>query len=309
MRTIFGLLLAFLVFSSCDDGDVITVDLDFDQELSFCNNNTESFIVYDLRSDPSESLSLSFPVANNEILFEEATLIDNPTELTINGSTVRFIYRTYNRDINDSSINGEFCDVIQPSDLIIQEDFESMSGTVEITATVVDDDNDGIPTAFEGADPNGDGDFSDSLDSDMDGIFDYLDDDDDNDNVLTESEIDNSDGDDDPTTNPMDTDEDGTPDYLDTDDDGDLILTIEEDANRNRNPLDDVSDNNGVLIPLFRSPIDDIQFPNQELRDDNAYTRTVTTRFIVRDVDIEILRTDFIDLGFLESTITVELDN
>ena len=99
MRNFFVVLFAMFLITSCDDGDVITVDLDFDQELSICENNTESYIVYDLRNDPSESLSLLFPRIGNTSLFTDPTPVDTPTMLTINGTSVRFIYRTYNRDI------------------------------------------------------------------------------------------------------------------------------------------------------------------------------------------------------------------
>ncbi|RZN82928.1 MAG: hypothetical protein EVB11_07070 [Winogradskyella sp.] len=314
MRNIFVVLFALFLMTSCDDGDIITVDLSFDQELSICENNTESFIVYDLRNDPSESLSLLFPRTGNETLFTDPTPENTPATLTINGSSIRFIYRTYNRDIVDTTTNQEFCNTLTPADLIILEDYEAMDGDVEVTVTVVDDDNDGIPTSFEGADPNGDGDFSDSLDTDGDGIFDYLDEDDDNDNVKTINEIDNTDGDDDPTTNPMNSDfglvnGDDIPDYLDTDDDGDMVPTIEEDEDGDMNPRDDLANNaDNIQVPHYLNTIETINYGNPGNTSNNIYTRTVNTSFMVKEIDLEILRTDIVDLGTLVSTISVEQD-
>jgi hypothetical protein len=81
-----------------------------------------------------------------------------------------------------------------------------------------DDDNDGVPTATEQADPNGDGDPADARDLDRDGVVNYRDNDDDNDNTLTKAEDANSDSDGNPATMPTDADGDAIPDYLDPDD-------------------------------------------------------------------------------------------
>ena len=51
----------------------------------------------------------------------------------------------------------------------------------------------------------------------------------------------NTDGDNDPTTNPLDTDNDGIPNYLDDDDDGDDVLTRFEDENGDGPQNDDLN--------------------------------------------------------------------
>jgi hypothetical protein len=130
-----------------------------------------------------------------------------------------------------------------------------------------DDDGDGVPNVFE--DFNGDGDLTND-DIDGDGIPNYLDDDDDGDGILTADEAIDANGDPidtdgDGDVNYLDrdddgdglfsnfesgdTDGDGVPDYLDDDDDGDSILTINENADPNAdgNPIDAVdSDSNGI---------------------------------------------------------------
>ena len=76
-------------------------------------------------------------------------------------------------------------------------------------------------------------------DKDQDGIPDYLDGDNDNDNILDLFEA----GDKDPTTPPVDTDKDGTPDYNDDDSDGDSIKdSIESAGDKLKPPLDTDSD-------------------------------------------------------------------
>ncbi|ARV10706.1 hypothetical protein BTO05_03530 [Winogradskyella sp. PC-19] len=311
MRNIFVVLVALFLMSSCDDGDVITIDLDFDQELSLCSNNTDSFIIYDLRNDPSESLSLVIPRSTSEVVpFFNPTPLDNPESITIDNASNRFLYRTYNRDLLDSGSNQELCSAVIPSDLIIQESYEATGGTAEITTTIVDDDNDGIPSEFEGrgeADANGN--FPDAEDFDGDGVPNYLDQDDDDDNVPTLFEIDteNADGDDNPTTNFLDTDGDTIPDYLDEDDDGDDIPTINEDANGDKNPRNDTSINsNGILIADYLSDEVSINHESPGKVLINEYTRVTTSRIFIKDYNLEILSGDLIDFGTLINTITVQ---
>ncbi|WP_296386862.1 hypothetical protein [Winogradskyella sp.] len=299
----FYIIFCFVFLTACDDGDILTVELAFDQELERCENDNESYLIYDTREDPNESLSLIIERnTDNELLFTEPTTVGSPTVLLMSSNT-RFIYRTYNRAI----ATDELCDVIPPADLNIVESYEATTGTVEVTVTIEDDDGDGIPSDLEGRDPNGDGDFSDAQDWDNDGIADYLDEDDDNDNVKTEFELDdtNADGDNDPTTNPLDTDGDGNPDYLDEDDDGDLTPTIEEDEDGDQNPRNDQNTNpDGDLVSHYLNTLEMTMYANPGFTDDNKYTRTITTSFIIRDVDLEILRTTLVEFGILTTTIT-----
>jgi hypothetical protein len=302
----FYIVCCFVFLTACDDGDILNVELEFDQELDRCENDNASYLIYDTREDPNESLSLIIERnVNNELLFTEPTPVGEPVILNINSNT-RFVYRTYNRAI----ANDELCDIIPPADLNIVENYEANTGSVEITVTIEDDDGDGVPTEFEGRgelDINGV--YSNAADFDNDGIPDYLDDDDDNDNVKTIIEIDNSDGDNDPTTNPLNTDAnlpngDNAPDYLDVDDDGDGVITRLEDESMDMNPTNDLAANaDGDLTPHYLNVLETISYADSGLTDDNEYTRTVTTRFIVRDIDLEILRTTEIDFGILITTL------
>jgi len=63
MRQSFFAILSFcLLFQSCNDGDIILVELEFDQELLLCGDlNSANYVIYDTRIDPFESLTLLFP--------------------------------------------------------------------------------------------------------------------------------------------------------------------------------------------------------------------------------------------------------
>ena len=117
----------------------------------------------------------------------------------------------------------------------------------DIDALDADDDGDGLDTADEDLDGNGDpGDD----DTDMDGTPNYLDADDDNDGVSTSDEDRNNNGD--PTDD--DSDSDGTPNYLDVDDDGDGVNTVDEDVDNDGDPTNDDTNANGT--PDFLDPCD-----------------------------------------------------
>ncbi|MCR1026640.1 hypothetical protein NQT66_17610, partial [Cellulophaga baltica] len=133
-------------------------------------------------------------------------------------------------DVNDGfDVNDEIND---PAN-----DLPDTDGTEDVNYRDLDDDGDGINTPDEDAngdgdptndDTDGDGtpdylDPTDGIDTDGDGVPDATDLDDDNDGILDVVEDPNTDGDNDPLTNPTDTDGDGIPNHLDIDADNDGI--------------------------------------------------------------------------------------
>ncbi len=133
-------------------------------------------------------------------------------------------------NINDGfDVNDEIDD---PSN-----DLPNTDGTEDVNYRDIDDDGDGINTIDEDADGDGDPtnddtdgdgtpdylDPTNGLDTDGDGVADSVDLDDDNDGILDSVEDSNTDGDNDPLTNPDDTDNDGIPNHLDIDADNDGI--------------------------------------------------------------------------------------
>lgn len=136
MRKSFFILLATIfTITSCDDGDIITVDLEFDKNLKLCGDeNSTNYVIYALKEGANESLTLLFP-SNTE-----NNLIFNPTEtpysgsFNINNNTVKFNYRTYNGDPEEM-----ICQEIPSSTVSIIRDYEAENGTVYYTTTYEDD--------------------------------------------------------------------------------------------------------------------------------------------------------------------------
>jgi hypothetical protein len=137
MRKLSVLLVMFAItLFSCGDGDVIEFELDFDQDLELCGDiNSENYLVYDVKTDPNESLILLFPgtTANDLIFYPQ----ESPTEgsITINGSSNRFNYRLYNGDPLEI-----ICQDIPSSEVSVTTDYESSGGSINYVTTFVDDE-------------------------------------------------------------------------------------------------------------------------------------------------------------------------
>ncbi|WP_452224745.1 hypothetical protein [Lacinutrix chionoecetis] len=297
MRLIFSFIALAFLFTSCDDGDIITAELDFDDTFSICGE----LVCYKIKTEPSESLSVVINTTIETLLETEEdadnplliTLVNNnPTFLT--GSGNQFNYRTYNNTVTGNA----FCSAVPPSDLSITNDYSSDVGAV-FTIELTEDDNDGIPAELE--DINGDGDL-DNDDTDGDGLPNYLDADDDGDNVNTSVEMPNYSVEF-QLTQALDTDGDGIPNYLDTDDDNDGVPTINEEgvSTPNQNPADDITDNTVGADYLNADVVNNV--PATAYR-----SHTITQEFQVylqlTNVNISILTQDILEFGFLNASET-----
>ncbi|KAB1070721.1 hypothetical protein F6U93_01675 [Tamlana haliotis] len=292
MRKLFFVLIAFsLLFNmSCDDGDIITVELDFDDIFYSCGVN--NLVFYKTKEDPSESLSLKLTgVTLSELLVVDANGVFEET-YTIS-ATNPFNYRTYSNETLPSDL---FCSDVPDSDVKITEDIESTSGFADVKTVLTEADDDGIPSAFE--DINGNGDLTDD-DTDSDGIPNYIDSDDDGDNILTADENPDPDGDGD-FSDAQDTDNDGIPDYLDADDDGDNVLTRdEENDSQDFNPANDITDSAvgpDYLNAQVATSVAATGYRGQ------VYTQYYKVTVNLRNIDIEILSADEVDFGELENS-------
>ncbi|MAM19303.1 MAG: hypothetical protein ABGW91_11675 [Christiangramia sp.] len=228
-RVIFPIFIVML-FAACDDGEIVVDNLDFeDSTVDFCDGPGNSKdVIYAYKNDGSfESFSVEI---NNGILEtnENGQIIPPEEEtLQVNLNTEGLAtYRIYNTEVP----SDYFCSVVPPSNIQITQEWISGDGAkmfIQKYATDIaanaDADGDGLTNLEEN--------FQEEQDTDEDGIPDYLDVDDDNDNVYTSRELEGSDTDPVVVINGkefLDTDEDGIPDYLDEDDDNDGIPTRNE---------------------------------------------------------------------------------
>ena len=142
MRNFIYVFFTILILFSCNDGDVLEVELEFDQTLEFCDQSSTSYLVYDINQNPFESLSLIFPRNTTTELIFAPTENNYVDEFNINGSSVRFNYRTY-----DGNPENLLCALVPDPSTNIVNNYESPSGLVTTLTTFKDDDEDGIPTS------------------------------------------------------------------------------------------------------------------------------------------------------------------
>lgn len=292
MRHLFLSLISIsiLSFYSCDDGDIITVDLEFDETFKACG--TKGLVFYKTKNNPSESLSISIASLSISDLLEvgENNIYEADFALS---TTNTFNYRTYSNASLPTS--GLFCSDVPLSSVNIVTDIVSTSGNVHIKTILTEDDNDGIPAYLE--DINGNGDLTDD-DTDGDGIPNYLDEDDDGDNILTKNEKPNPNGDND-LSDAQDTDGDGIPDYLDNDDDGDGVLTRdEENQSVDQNPANDISLNG---IADYLNPEVATTVPATAFRQHIIY-QTYLVTLTVSNFDLQIISLDVYEFGVLDDS-------
>jgi len=292
MRKLIFIFCISVFLTSCNDGDIITVDLDFDDTFSYCGE----LVFYKTKSDPAESLSLKLtsPVTTIEDLIDVDPDGTKITEFTLNGTSNVFNYRSYN-----NNPNNVFCNDI-PANVTIISDSQSDDGSVVVNSLLTEDDNDGIPAELEDINENGD---LDDDDTDGDGLPNYLDDDDDGDNVSTAIENPNYSASD-LLTNAQDSDADTIPDYLDTDDDGDGVLTRdEENETQDQNPTNDITDN--TIGPDYLNDQVSIETPATAFRI-HTIKQTFTISAVVSDFSFPNLNQDELDFGILDPSPTTE---
>jgi hypothetical protein len=215
MKKIFGLIIVCVFVSSCNDGDIIVTNFDFeDQDLQICGGTSvDNYVFFKINTSSQESISLK--LTTTDVLFMESGVL----EYTLDESN----FVNY-RKFEDGISSDYFCNSVPPTSPLVVQDYLANSGRARLTTAASLDDNDTIEEILN------------TTDTDDDGLLNYYDFDDDGDNIPTSAEI----GDD--PLNPRDSDNDGIADYLDEDDDNDLILTRNEDLNSNLNPLDDITD-------------------------------------------------------------------
>lgn len=185
--------------------------------------------------DQTETFDLNFATSN---------VIGNQTNVTVS-------YHSTFLDANDNLnpfTSNLYTNTQNPEVIYARvEDTNGLFAVSDVTlqlVTCIDNDDDGVDTLDE--DLNNDGILSND-DTDNDGIPNYLDPDDDNDQVDTQDEITGiGAGFTNNTYTFIDTDGDGLENYLDNDDDGDAANSIDEDHNGNGTPIDDDINNNDI---------------------------------------------------------------
>ena len=130
MKNVLSLLIFALFLNSCDDGDLTLENIDF-KDVSTQNCQTNK-IIYKLKD--KEALLLEMPLTD---FVNEPTPEGIPTEIKIDNSTYRFIYRFYNGTIATDNI----CNTIPPATPSVNNQWIATAGTMQITTTAIKSTN------------------------------------------------------------------------------------------------------------------------------------------------------------------------
>jgi len=290
-------------FYSCDDGDII-VDPGFvfnTTDLKLCNTgdplvaSSGNAVFFNINSTTNEAIAFEL---NNRFYSLTTASVENGEEIPV--ERTNFFYRKFDSRITDDY----FCSGIPSSTNNIISELKGDRGTITINTVNVskldgDDDRDRISNEDEGffADANRpaavDGyisvgsDLTIFRDTDKDGIPDFRDLDDDNDNVRTSSELDEN------NMPSLDTDGDGVFNHLDNDDDGDMIPTRNEITEEAVLPTDSRNANT-----------DELNF----YLDINENTNNRPAESLLTNIHTELFRTsvvsEFVGLSDGNSTVT-----
>ncbi len=119
MKKLFAILLIFTFFQSCNDGDVIVTNFNFDTvNLKSCGS-LGNYVFYKENSQNFESLSLKLGVTDS--IYKTAGTKTYPLDAT--SSFVN--YRRYDGTLG----NNYFCNSIPPTSPEVLEDYKAASGS------------------------------------------------------------------------------------------------------------------------------------------------------------------------------------
>lgn len=135
MKPCFFFLIALIALSSCDDGDIIVTNFDFDSNsaLQLCKTNASN-VLYIVNDDPAESISFNFSDPDFDGTYPED--VESKT-ITVNlSSSYHLVYRAY-----DGSLNGDnyFCSGVPPTQPSVTNEYTSKDGGyIELIIVMID---------------------------------------------------------------------------------------------------------------------------------------------------------------------------
>ncbi|BCY28865.1 hypothetical protein [Flavobacterium okayamense] len=134
MKKVFGLIIALLLSTSCDDGEITLQSFDFDNQIiQKCSDKTILF-----KTKNEELLLISLPQATYDSAFDNTETGDTPREVTINTSN-KVIYRKYSGTVSSTTI----CSDLPPATPTVSKEWIATGGTMIVETNYLYD-TDGV---------------------------------------------------------------------------------------------------------------------------------------------------------------------
>lgn len=123
MKKIFGLIIAVILSTSCDDGEITLKSFDFEaQTIQKCSNKTFLF-----KTKSQELLLLYLPEATFNTAFENVETGNTPRTVEINSNNV-ILYRRYADDITSAVV----CSDLAPAAPLVEKEWSAVGGIISI---------------------------------------------------------------------------------------------------------------------------------------------------------------------------------
>ncbi len=140
------MFLIALTLISCDDGDLIVTNFNFDSEsdLQLCDSGAMN-VLYVVNSDPSESISFNFEDDNfTGYYLEDIPTVTDTIALT---GTNQLIYRNYDGELNGAAY---FCSGTPPIEPHVTKEYHSLDGGyVELITSITNVSIDSVQGTFK----------------------------------------------------------------------------------------------------------------------------------------------------------------
>jgi len=133
MRKLFAILITFTSLQSCNDGDIIATNFNFDDVALKTCGGVGNYVFYKENTQSFESISLRLGVTDN--IYATAETRTYP----LNASSNFVNYRRYDGALG----NNYFCNSIPPASPKILDDYKAVSGSAVVIVTF--DYDDGTP--------------------------------------------------------------------------------------------------------------------------------------------------------------------
>jgi len=131
MKKILALLLLFPFMQSCDDGDVIVTNFNFDDATLQSCGDVGNYVFYKVNSKAFESLSLKLGTSDSIYNKEETKTYQ------LNGTNNFVNYRQYDGTLG----SNYFCNSIPPTSPKTISDYQGNSGTAVTTVKFIYENN------------------------------------------------------------------------------------------------------------------------------------------------------------------------
>ncbi len=140
MRKLSCLVFLLILFSSCDDGDIIVTTFDFEEDtFRLCSEGQNKFLYHVKNSDVFETLTIQLSGAGLSLDSDKLVGSTGTLRIPLTGNNV-ITYRTYDAAVPTGQ-NAYFCTLNPPSTPRVLQEYQSVGGTVIITTGEISSGN------------------------------------------------------------------------------------------------------------------------------------------------------------------------